>query len=164
MKRGWHVVHLAGLALLMSACSLLPTPDDSDDVTTWTGTITLNSSSVPAPYSWSKTAVIDGTKAELTVSWAPEKVNTSHTKESWKTTLTNEQLVEVNSAIDSIKGSSSQVNPGACWTTLELESSQGEQVNVTLTPDDARYARATDLFDNLAGDENPQLPEHSYDC
>ncbi len=157
---------LVGLALLMlAACSLLPQPP-GPRAQSWTGTVTLTSSSVPNPYNWTRTVDISGTTVNGTASWFPTDSKTDRgTKQTWQRTLTEAEVISVDTAIKALSrpGKANQV-PGACGVRVDLRASDGTQVKISDTAKGENYASIRALYALLAGPDDPTLPAHSYKC
>lgn len=149
----------------MSACSewRLPGTDGGDDAT-WSGKITINSSSVPPPYNWTKSVTLDGGHADFEVGWFPTRSGDNRETRSWQADLTEAQTSAVNSAVEDLSGESSEIMPGNCWITVDLVSSTGQSKAFSVSPPDARFSQIVELFDTLAGAENPTLPSHANGC
>jgi len=153
------------LVVALSACSLIPAslrPSPSS----WTGKVSLTSSSVPNPYNWSRTADVNGASVTLTMTWfATDSRSDPGTKKTWQRTITQAEVDRVNALVKELNpGARSSAQPGSCGATVDLRGSDGQTVKVSDGNKGENYPGVVSLYDILAGPDAPLLPAHSYKC
>lgn len=157
------IMAMALVAWLAAGCSGSQPAADA----TWTGSIEIHSASVPSPYSWSKTAVLTEGQGDFSANWSPDDSGEpdNFVEETWTRTLSESDLTAITSVMTDLpEGAGDETQVGGCWLVAELTSSQAGSVNVTLSADDESFTQVVDLFDTLAGPENPTLPAHAHQC
>ena len=148
----------------LTACG--PTPEPTPGEPTWTGELTINSSSVPSPYNWRRSASLTAAGAQLSVHYSPrESEPGEQADEQWSQILGDQQWAQVDDLVREF-GPEPAVpsDVGVCWATIALTSAQGDAVDLSASPGDPNWTTALELWAVLAGPDDFDLPRHANEC
>lgn len=155
------------IVLALGACSLLPSADSPrpPGESAWSGTLKWQSSSVPDPYNWGRSADLESGTASMHASWwAENRRGGPNVTKDWRHTLSEADMKQVNTILRSVPSPSEPPNPGACWFDVDMRSDGGESLRFSAAPGTEAYTKFKEVYALLAGPDDPQFPAHSIKC